>query len=424
MLKLRHGFVVAIVALLSGCPEATDDARMPRLLKGDVSVEAGFEPDEYVCTNIRRWREKGEDGKNLDMPDYLTETAPDIDGKNDEENRREAHRKDYLKYHEGILTICRTPLVKDAGANRGTCPVCTAMLNDPKYMDAQHTSAKEAPEADPIKLETAQIFRTKVEYRLKAAKEDYLTDPGQQEESFRSWLKDRNTPADQIEKLVGIERGKSVWSDPKASPPRTTTIVKYGLPPLAEPLIRCPTCKKPLNPAEPRCWNCSHYYTATARDEHNSILEPLEFLCPWDKTPLQAVDPTTNYCKKCEKFFRAVDRDGPCWRCGGSHVCPECNGSGKNQSPPVYNATGGLVTGSDECYYCGKGTLGVCPECDTHGFAMYEGVLPPGWRADRRKADDWRLKPAGSARPAGGGDRAPAAPSGGDEGGDKPEKDK
>src|SRR5437870_8773083 len=100
MLK-RLGILVAATAL-AGCPDATDDGRRIRAEKGDSSVEAQFTED-FVCGNYRLWRN---DSEYSDLPQYLKETAPDVDGHQEEENKREARKNAYIKAHEGAYTTC------------------------------------------------------------------------------------------------------------------------------------------------------------------------------------------------------------------------------------------------------------------------------------------------------------------------------
>jgi hypothetical protein len=164
---------------------------------------------------------------------------------------------------------------------------------------------------------------------------------------------------------------------------------------------------------ENKCWNCGTYFAVTVRDVRLAESEPFETLCPFCKNP---VDPTSNFCPKCNKFHRTADRDGPCWRCGGTGICPECNGSGKGTAP-YYN-------GNEACYLCGGnlpgGSNGLCPECNgerTRGFVTYDGALPVSVHAEKRASDDWKLSknaPAPARKPAGDED------SGGGGGEEKP----
>lgn len=408
-MKLRLGMALACVTLLAGCPDATDDMRRARGEAGDPSVAAEFVEGEYVCVNVRPWRE------DLDLPEYLKNPTPaaELDSRDNAEATRERRRKEYIASHEGTLTVCHTVLEKDAASNRGTCPICTAMLKDKQWIP--HRIAKTPGQNvydvnDPIELRPDQEFTDKVEFRLTYKSEDYLKKAEDQIASYREWLQKRNLgpiitgwenpnqpivesdPQKVVEIYVERAKNRGLFTKDEANP---KSLPKFGLPPLAEPLIRCPTCKKPVNSTESRCWNCNTAYTVAERDERNSITEPHEVLCPYCKSPMQTVDPTLNYCEKCQKFHRAIDREGTCWRCGGSGICPECLGSGKGHGP---------IEGGDECYLCGGGktpgaSAGQCPECGGTGFTTYEGGLPPGFKGDHRAKGDWKLasKPAAAA---------------------------
>lgn len=406
-MKLRLGMALACVVLLAGCPDAADDMRRARGEAGDKSVVAEVVADKYVCTNVRPWRE------DLDLPAYLSGTMPSDDP--DFEASRDRRKKEYIAAHEGTYTVCHQELVDvDVNANRGTCKVCTQMLTDPAWQE-KHVNLKPGgstydPE-NPIRLDPSQMLSDKVEFRLKYLKEDYVTKADDQIASFKEWAAKRRperivtgydsskNPAEPIietdpAKIVDImterAKNKGLFTKDEANP---KVMPKFGLPPLAEPYIQCPKCSKPINPTESKCWNCNTYYTLSQRDERNAIAEPYETLCPFCQQP---VDPTLNWCDNpsCKKFHRAIDREGPCWRCGGSHICPECLGSGKGHGP---------IEGGDDCWLCGGkqpgGSNGACPECDAHGFTTYDGALPAGFKAEKRAAKDWRL----SAKSSGGG---------------------
>jgi hypothetical protein len=154
-------------------------------------------------------------------------------------------------------------------------------------------------------------------------------------------------------------------------------------PPLALPKIRCPHCKEVLDPTAVlvkgskdstrgpnSCPKCQKYFTLVESDLLIAIDVPEEILCPGCKKP---IDPSMNACTNTGCPLGGVvrnveDFEGPCWRCGGLHLCPNCSGSGQG-SQGIYGAT------PPDCWYCG-GT-GRCPECDEYGFATYEGALPP-----------------------------------------------
>jgi hypothetical protein len=420
--------------LLAGCPDASDDQRISRAQAGDPATAVEYVPDEYVCTNIRYWRE------DLDMPDYLKNPTPadQVDPRDNVEAGRERRKREYKESHEGTRVICHNKLDKDAAANRGTCSLCTGQLKEKGAQELRILPTREGPvynPNDPIELRPEQQIADKIEFRLKWLKEDYLTKADEQIASYREWLTKRwandsrtersiikdfdyskpapNPPEPIFEKdqeqiiTLYVERAKAKGyftkdeSNPKSLP-------KFGLPPLAEPLVQCPNCKKPVNITQSRCWNCNFAYTMHPRDERSSISEPYEFVCPFCKQP---VDPSINYCSNpsCQKFHRAADREGVCWRCGGSGVCPDCLGSGKG---------GGPIVGGDDCYMCGKTNPGVCSECNGTGFMTYDGGLPAGFKGDHRAKNDWKLGTATSGGGAGGEKKA----GGGDGGEEKKDK--
>lgn len=470
-MKLRLGMALACVALLAGCPDAANDQRASRGGSGDPTVIAEVAENQFVCTNYRRWRE------DLDLPAYL---AQDMKGEGVDEREnpdlgtsREARKKAFIVAREGTYTVCHQPLVDvDVNANRGQCKVCTEMLTNPAWLDPR-VAKKPGPvydQEDPVKLLPEQAFTDKIEFRLKWVKEDYVTKADEQIASYREWIAKRNPtklitgydtskqpaepiiesdPAKIVEIYVQRATAKGMFTKDEANP---KNLPKFGLPPLAEPFIACPKCQKPVNPTESKCWNCNTFYTLSHKDERNAIAEPHEALCPSCNQP---VDPTLNWCdnpqcRKCPthgaatkytkgpdgelscsqcgtklpagSFHRAIDTEGPCWRCGGSHVCPECMGSGKGHGP---------IQGADDCWMCGPktagGSNGACPECDARGFTIYDGALPAGFKGDKRDyKKDWRLKPAaaGAAKKQGaedGGDKGGEKP--GDKGGEKPEKE-
>jgi hypothetical protein len=389
MLKLRLAFAAAFLAFTAGCPTEADDLRRARAEAGDPPTAEAPE-GAYACTNVRRWRE------DLDLPQYLKDALPNAD----DEARRARLQKEYVRDHEGTLIVCHNKLT--VSGDRGTCSVCTEMLQNPKYAE-QRLAPAEGGGPNPIQLDDAQKLTTKVEFRLAFKQDDYEKDAAAQEKSFRDWLTGRGADPTYIDKAVELEKAKGAWTKDPQNP---KLVAKYGLPPLAEPFIRCPneSCKTrdttSLGLTESRCWNCNTYIVVTSRDEREAVNEPFESLCPFCKKP---VDPTLNFCDSCKKLFRAVDREGPCWRCGGTRVCPECGGSGKGTAP--------IFNGNDDCYLCGgkAGTQGMCPECEGRGFSIYDGALPAGFSVVRRTNDDWRLSKNGPAA-------APAKKS--DEGGE------
>lgn len=160
-------------------------------------------------------------------------------------------------------------------------------------------------------------------------------------------------------------------------------------PTLAVPRLVCPYCKQTVDPAAVLgknqsksrlglsvCPNpkCEKNFIVVARDELVSVDIPEETFCPSCQTP---VDPTLNACTnpscKLGGVIRVVlDFVGPCWRCGGTKVCPNCGGAGLG-SRKVFGQTPAT------CWYCED--TGECPECDEDGFTLYEGALPPTYVA-------------------------------------------
>ncbi len=392
MLKLRLAVTAAFLVLLAGCPTEADDLRRARgeaaeplsPFAGD-SAKAEASASEYACTNLRQWRE------DLDLPQYLKEQLSNAD----DDAKRARLQKDYIRDHQGTLVVCHNKLKTEG--NRGVCDVCTEMLKNDKY-ELQRTAPNEGGGANPIQLRDDQKLVSKIEFRLKFDKADYETDAAAQEKSFRDWLATRNAEQSYIDKAVELEKAKGAWTKDPAVP---KLVSKYGLPPLAEPFVTCPNpaCKTRNTVSagilDSRCWNCNTYFTVTSRDEHLTDAEPLELLCPHCKAP---IDPTINYCLKCNKFNRSAEREGVCWRCGGTRLCPECQGSGKGTAP--------IFNGGDACWLCAlKPTdpigTGICPECDGRGFTSYDGALPASFTAAKRSPDDWKLSknaPAAAAK--------------------------
>lgn len=198
---------------------------------------------------------------------------------------------------------------------------------------------------------------------------------------------------------------------------------------MAAPRLECPHCKELIDPTAVmirggnkdatlgpnNCPKCKKYFTVTASDLPTVIDNPEEIICPSCKSP---VDPMMNQCVngscKLVQAGLAVRNvrsfTGPCWRCGGTSLCPECTGTGMRAS-----AVPAQFTPPNTCWYCTpkKADVGTgrCPECDDDGFTTYHGALPPTYAAWKRTADGnqvnmnrkWQLKksaPAAGAQPA------------------------
>ncbi len=101
-----------------------------------------------------------------------------------------------------------------------------------------------------------------------------------------------------------------------------------------------------------------------------------EAVCP---SCLKPIDPTLNACTNSSCRLGGVVRnvaafEGPCWRCAGQGICPECQGSGAG-TLAVYGST------PSDCWACGQ--AGRCQECDGTGFTAYHGGLPPKFAQHR-----------------------------------------
>jgi len=146
-----------------------------------------------------------------------------------------------------------------------------------------------------------------------------------------------------------------------------------------------PTKSKPIDLAGNQVGD--RFYTVGATDLHIAHFNPHRAYSPY--APDVEVDPTSNVCPKTKKLFRIIVKEAPCWRCGGTKICPECFGSGRGQ----------LSGYAAECWYCGhkesnskgKSVLvkGECPECDSEGFVKYYGALPDKWGLKKRK--NWKF---------------------------------
>ncbi len=126
------------------------------------------------------------------------------------------------------------------------------------------------------------------------------------------------------------------------------------------------------------CPKCKNYFTIKETDLLITIDVHEEALCPICN---RAVDPTMNACtnKSCksEGVIRNIpDYEGPCWRCGGLGMCPNCKGSGSGNLG-IYDKS------PAECWTCG--VEGKCPECKGTGFSRYEGTLPKEYKAYGRE---------------------------------------
>ncbi len=194
---------------------------------------------------------------------------------------------------------------------------------------------------------------------------------------------------------------------------------EQDLPNLAVPKFECPHCDELVDPVavlskgskqaragDSVCPSCNEYFTVIAADEQLVVDVHEETFCPGCKQP---VDPTMNMCTnracKLGGVIRAASGYvGPCWRCGGTSVCPNCSGTGQG-SQGIYGST------PAQCWYCdGHDEPGRCPECDEHGFVRYEGVLPNDYQAWTKGTPDQSPQPYEQSRRKWRFDRA-SAPS-------------
>lgn len=157
-------------------------------------------------------------------------------------------------------------------------------------------------------------------------------------------------------------------------------------PPLATWKLSCPVCQEALDPvalavqgSDPampdrnalnQCTKCKTYLDTAPGDVLSAVAIHEEVVCPSCNKP---VDPSLNACAnsacKLGGVVRNVDDfEGPCWRCGGQGICPECHGSGSG-TLSVYGPNTNI-----NCWSCEA--AGRCHECDGSGFTIYTGGLP------------------------------------------------
>ena len=117
-----------------------------------------------------------------------------------------------------------------------------------------------------------------------------------------------------------------------------------------------------------QCPKCKNYFTIKETDLLTTINVPEETFCPRCRKP---VDPTLNACttKSCKTggVVRNVpDFDGPCWRCGGVGICPNCKGSGSGSFSRIQSGIGigvGSVPGTtwQQTLVMRPSAMSVCP---------------------------------------------------------------
>ena len=199
------------------------------------------------------------------------------------------------------------------------------------------------------------------------------------------------------------------------------------------PQFACPYCKETVDPVsihaknqtspyrfEPGfCGKCRRYFSTDASDVLTTIDVPEEEICGNCETPL---DPTMNACTNASCSLGGVvhqvdDLYGPCWRCGGTKICPECGGSGGGTSD-TYGSNGQAPF---DCWFChtllvdgSAESTGRCPECDHDGFVRYEGALPAKFKMFQAGPDGVKSVPSAQRgwqfpkADAGGGEAAPS----------------
>jgi DNA-directed RNA polymerase subunit RPC12/RpoP len=148
------------------------------------------------------------------------------------------------------------------------------------------------------------------------------------------------------------------------------------------------------------CGNCGNYFSTDPTDLLTTIDVVEELLCGTCGEP---VDPSLNGCANASCSLGGVIHqvevvEGPCWRCGGTKICPECGGSGNGTSGTY--GSGGTVP--SDCWFCytpnvvdrSAQSTGRCPECDWDGFAGYVGALPPGFKTFQAGPDGVKSLPS------------------------------
>lgn len=183
---------------------------------------------------------------------------------------------------------------------------------------------------------------------------------------------------------------------PKCSQPYRTPgqgAAGEDAPPVATYRMSCPYCKETVDPGavqvrgeDPRqlpgrqsmnsCPKCQRYYEVTPSDLLTTVGTIEEVVCP---SCIKPIDPTLNACTTSSCRLGGVVRnvaafEGPCWRCAGQGICPECQGSGAG-TLAVYGST------PADCWACGQ--AGRCQECEGSGFTAYHGGLPPKFAGHR-----------------------------------------
>jgi len=167
----------------------------------------------------------------------------------------------------------------------------------------------------------------------------------------------------------------------------------------AVPQFACPYCNETVDPTsihaknqespyrwEPGfCGKCKRYFSTDPTDVLTTLDVAEEVICGACGEP---VDPSMNGCANpsCASggvVHTIATATGPCWRCGGTKICPECGGSGSGTSD-TYSSSGGAPF---DCWFCytvnadgSAASTGRCPECDDDGFATYTGELPPQFK--------------------------------------------
>lgn len=273
-----------------------------------------------------------------------------------------------------------------------TCPTCKISFRRPDEPDP--TIGDVAQIVDAIKTDAEPAMRKAIEAlkeELKKSTEELKIDPAKIDAEFNPDKLIDELKADKdaaqrnpIERMAEIERMK--WESEKkhlgdSGAKTQIAFLKPGAKPLALPLLLCPNddCKKPVDPAGHACRECGAGYIVAPLDTTTAAPYPLASICP-SCGAKQPVNPMSNLCEKCGNTYRNKSLEAPCWRCGGTKLCPECGGSGSG-----LEASGGLGV----CWACAPATAGadataakgngLCSECQGKGYIDYDPALPPKW---------------------------------------------
>jgi hypothetical protein len=166
------------------------------------------------------------------------------------------------------------------------------------------------------------------------------------------------------------ERAEGDDPAPLATWKLSCPVCKEGFSPVALATVRMSDPAMPNRVALNQCPKCQTYLDTTPGDVLSAVAIHEEVVCPSCTKP---IDPSLNACTtstcRLGGVVRNVDNfEGPCWRCGGQGICPECHGSGTG-TLSIYGPNTNI-----NCWSCEA--AGRCHECDGSGFTIYTGGLP------------------------------------------------